>query len=126
MVGKLVVQCEYRFDLIFSIEYFDRDLTLASTETNWTLNLLANHPDVQSHLQREIDAVIAPDHLPSMEDKVMLTYTEAVVLETLRLRTALPISLSRLITADTETDGYHLLVNTEVQLFNICFYILYM
>ena len=51
----------------------------------WCWDLLAHHPLVQGKLQAEIDSVLG-DRLPTAEDLTQLSYTRAVVQETLRLR----------------------------------------
>lgn len=51
----------------------------------WCWDMLAHHPHVQGKLQAEVDSVLA-DRLPTPEDIQRLTYTRAVVKETLRLR----------------------------------------
>jgi len=51
----------------------------------WCWDLLAHHPLVQGKLQAEIDSVLG-DRLPTAGDLTQLSYTRAVVQETLRLR----------------------------------------
>ncbi|GAB4497981.1 MAG: cytochrome P450 [Anaerolineales bacterium] len=51
----------------------------------WCWDLLAHHPMAQSILQAEVDSVLG-DRLPTPEDIQKLTYTRAVVKETLRMR----------------------------------------
>ena len=57
--------------------------TVASSLT-WTLHLLAGAPRVQERLQAELDAVLA-GRAPRWSDLTALTYTRAVVDESLRL-----------------------------------------
>lgn len=64
-------------------------LLLAGHETTanaltWTWYLLAQHPDVEAKLHREIDAVLGGT-LPTVEDLSRLTYTEKVLAESMRL-----------------------------------------
>lgn len=54
-------------------------LTLA-----WCVELLARHPDVQRVLEREVTRVLG-DRLPTFDDVSQLSYTGAVINETLRL-----------------------------------------
>jgi cytochrome P450 len=51
----------------------------------WCWDMLAHHPHIQAGLQAEADRVLG-DRLPTPEDLEKLTYTRAVVKETLRLR----------------------------------------
>ena len=47
----------------------------------WCIVELSNHRDVQSRMQQEIDRVVPRNKYPSLDDKVNLPYTEAVILE---------------------------------------------
>jgi len=96
-----------------------RDLTIAGTESascslNWALILLANHPQVQARLQQDIDSVVPRDRRPSLDDKPRLSYLEAVILETFRLKPAFPLGLPRVTVVDTEVAGYEIPAGTEV------------
>ena len=51
----------------------------------WALDMLAHHLPAQTQLQAEADRVLG-DRLPTPEDLAKLTFTRAVVKETLRLR----------------------------------------
>lgn len=51
----------------------------------WCWDMLAHHPMAQSMLQIEVDSVLG-DRLPTPEDIQKLSYTRAVVKETLRMR----------------------------------------
>jgi cytochrome P450 len=58
----------------------------------WLVYLITEHPDVQQRLQLEADAVLAENPMPtdiSVTEK--LIYTEAVVNETMRLKSVAPL-----------------------------------
>lgn len=64
-------------------------LFLAGHETtalvlSWTWYLLAKHPQVEAQLLAEINKVL-PGRLPIFDDVAKLTYTEAILLESMRL-----------------------------------------
>src|SRR3954470_11362803 len=64
-------------------------LILAGHETTanaltWTLYLLAQHPDIAAHLQRELDQTLGKD-APEPEDYPKLKYAEMVFSESMRL-----------------------------------------
>ncbi|XP_074644992.1 cytochrome P450 2J2-like [Tubulanus polymorphus] len=83
-----------------------RDLFFAGTETTsstmrWALALMVKHPDIQQKVQHEIDNVIGSDHIPQMRDRLILPYTEAVLLEIQRVASLTSLSLPH---TNNETD----------------------
>jgi cytochrome P450 len=94
-------------DLVFIV----RDICLGGSETvsttlQWAMVELANHPEVQTRFQREIDDVVPKERLPSLDDKSRLPYTEAVILEVMRRRTVIPMYVPHAALRDTEVHGY--------------------
>lgn len=53
------------------------------------------NPEVQAKAKAEIQRVIGPDRLPSLEDREKLPYVEACIKETLRWRPGAPLSIPR-------------------------------
>jgi len=91
--------------------YVLRDLCFGSTDTvsttlQWALVELANHPEIQNRVQREIDNVVPKDRLPSLDDKPRLPYTEAVILEIMRRRTVAPFLIPHATLKDTKVLEY--------------------
>ena len=87
------------------------DLLIAGTDTsaqtvNWTLLLLANRPEVQAKVHEELDRVIGPDALPTVDDRTRLPYTFACVAESMRYRTIGPLAVPHQATRDTDVGGY--------------------
>jgi len=78
----------------------------SSTTLRWILIHMANHPDVQSRLQKEVDTVIGCDRLPSLDDEVDMPYTQAFILEIMRRRTLVPLSLLHRTLCDTQVANY--------------------
>ena len=73
---------------------------------SWAVHLVARHPDVETRLHAEADAVLA-GRAATLEDLGRLPYTRQVVTETLRLYP--PVSMvTRVVTADTELGGHRL------------------
>lgn len=72
-------------------------LLLAGEDTTahtlaWLVYLIAEHPEIQHEMQREADAVLGTDAIPedlSIVEK--LTYIEAVIHETMRLKPVAPL-----------------------------------
>jgi len=102
-------------ELIFIL----RDLLLAGTDTSsvvvcWTLIYLANNTDIQERVQKEIDSVVSRDRLPSLSDKPKLPYTEATLLEVMRIRAVGPLAAPHVAIRNTEVLGYKIPANTLV------------
>jgi len=96
-----------------------RDLVFAGSETvssttMWAMVLLANNPDVQRRLQKEIDCFVPRDRLPSLSDFPKMTYLEATILELMRCKTVTPIGVVRSTLCDTQVGGYFIPKNSQV------------
>jgi cytochrome P450 len=93
------------------------NIFLAGHETTaialtWTSWLLAQHPTVEAQLVEELQTVLQ-GRTPTLADLPQLRYTEAVVLETLRLYP--PVwALGRVALEDTEVAGYMIPKGTNV------------
>ncbi|KFQ78299.1 Cytochrome P450 2J2 [Phaethon lepturus] len=89
------------------------DLLLAGTETTsttirWALLYMAIYPEIQAHVQAEIDAVIGQARQPALEDRSNMPYTNAVIHEVQRKGNIVPFNVPRLTVKDTVLDGYHI------------------
>jgi cytochrome P450 family 2 subfamily U polypeptide 1 len=69
---------------------------------------LANHPEVQTRFQNELDDGVPKDRLPSLDDKPRLPYTEAVILEVMRRHIVIPFFVPHATFKDTELYGYYI------------------
>nr|QSD59123.1 CYP3682A1 [Diaphanosoma celebensis]QST15079.1 CYP370C10 protein [Diaphanosoma celebensis] len=86
------------------------DLFIAGNETTstallWFFLLMAAHPQIQRRVQQEIDSVVDGSG-PLLEHRRRLPYTEAVLMETLRFGSVLPMTLRHRVTEDTYFRGY--------------------
>ncbi|KAL1710409.1 cytochrome P450 [Schizophyllum commune] len=68
--------------------------------------LLATHPEVQKKAQAELDSVVGQGRLPVYEDGEKLPYVRAIVQETHRLKTLVPMSLPHRAIRDVHYKGY--------------------
>lgn len=107
-------QKQDNLDSTFSLEQLSAiisDLFLAGTETTtttlrWSLALLACYPEIQERMFTEINERIGTTKLPSVEDRMKLTYVEAFYKEVLRFCNLIPSTIPRTVTEDTELGGY--------------------
>ncbi|XP_060098792.1 cytochrome P450 2J5-like [Heteronotia binoei] len=86
------------------------DFFIAGTETSatalqWALLLMANHPDIQQKVQKEMDDVFGSSHLLSYQDRKRLPYTSAVIHETLRAHYVLLAGIHRQSVKDVNIFG---------------------
>ncbi|KAI5619049.1 cytochrome P450 2K1-like, partial [Silurus asotus] len=76
-----------------------------STTLRWCLLLMAKYPQIQDHVQEEIDSVIG-GRQPVVEDRKKLPYTDAVIHETQRLANIVPMSLPHTTSCDVKFQGF--------------------
>ncbi|XP_012941324.1 steroid 17-alpha-hydroxylase/17,20 lyase [Aplysia californica] len=79
----------------------------------WIFLYLALNPDVQKKVQTEIDDIVG-DAVPGREHRPGLVYTEAVILEIMRLFPVAPMGLPHETVRDTQVMGYDIPAKTEV------------
>jgi cytochrome P450 len=84
-------------------------LLMAGHETTanaltWSWHLLSEHPEVEAELHAELDRVLG-GRLPTVDDLPRLTYTRAVLAESMRLRPP-AWTLERSAQEDFEAGGY--------------------
>ncbi|XP_049444372.1 cytochrome P450 2J4-like [Epinephelus fuscoguttatus] len=87
------------------------DLFVAGSETTattlrWAFLYMAKYPEIQAKVQAEIDRVIGQSREPSMEDRVNLPYTDAVLHEVQRMGNIAPLSLPHATNRDIQLGGY--------------------
>ncbi|KAM5138559.1 vitamin D 25-hydroxylase [Mantella aurantiaca] len=102
-------------NLIFSVG----ELIIAGTETTtnvlrWALLFMALYPNIQGQVQKEIDAVIGPSRVPTLEERPAMPYTEAVLHEILRFCNIAPLGIFHATSRDTEVRGYSIPAGTTV------------
>jgi cytochrome P450 len=96
-----------------------QDLVLAGSETSattikWSIALIANHQEIQSRLQTEIDSVVPRERMPSLDDRSQLPFVEAFTMELMRYKTIAPIGVAHETSKDAVIQGFHIPANTTV------------
>ncbi|XP_077204029.1 cytochrome P450 2J2-like [Paroedura picta] len=95
------------------------DLFVAGTETTtstltWALLLMANYPDIQKKVQKEIEDVFGSSQSFSYQDRKDVPYTNAVICEIQRYRYILLIGLPRQCSKDVNVSGFFIPKGTTV------------
>ncbi|XP_039249246.2 cytochrome P450 1A1-like [Styela clava] len=80
---------------------------------NWLIMLLTMHKDVQDEVFNAIAEVLGTDRRPTVADRSQLPIVEAVIYETLRISTIVPL-VGHACYTDVTLCGYHLPKKTEV------------
>ncbi|KAA1476011.1 cytochrome P450 [Dentipellis sp. KUC8613] len=75
---------------------------------------LVLHPDVQQRARVEIDSVVGRDRLPTIEDRNALPYVGAILRESLRWNSNIPLGLPHRATQDDVYEG-HLIPKGELR-----------
>ncbi|PIL29135.1 cytochrome P450 [Ganoderma sinense ZZ0214-1] len=70
------------------------------------------HPEVLRKAHAELDAVVGPHRLPDFSDKESLPYVNAIIKESMRWHSALPLGVPHATTADDEFRGYFIPAGT--------------
>ena len=80
----------------------------------WMVHFMAEYPDVQERMQREVDEVLGhASMLQSFQDQEQFPYIEAVAYETLRLKAVVPVVLLEA-NRDVDLDGIQLPAGTAI------------
>ncbi|CAG5125152.1 unnamed protein product [Candidula unifasciata] len=95
------------------------DLFMAGTETTsttiyWCILYMLHYPVVQNKVHKEIKSQIGTDRAPTIQDKPKLTYLNAVITETQRLASIVPLSVSHLCSEEVALGEYVLPKGTYI------------
>ena len=80
----------------------------------WMLLNLTCDQNIQKKVREEVDSVCGQSRNPTLADRSAMHYTQAVIHETLRMYTVLPMSLPRTLQEDITFEGYNLPKGTQV------------
>ncbi|CAK1556238.1 unnamed protein product [Leptosia nina] len=79
--------------------------TVSNTAAFMLLHIVRN-PDVQKQLQDEIDSAIELSRYPTLGDRSRMIYTEAVILETLRISSVAAVGIPHMAREDARLGDY--------------------
>ncbi|GFP80526.1 trans-cinnamate 4-monooxygenase [Phtheirospermum japonicum] len=102
-----------------NILYIVENMNIAAIETTvwaleWAVAELVNNPEVQTKLRAEIDTVLGPGVQVTEPDTHKLPYLQAVIKETLRLRTIVPCLLPHMNLNDAKLGGYDIPAQSRI------------
>jgi len=100
------------------------DLFMGGLETTastmiWTFLYLLYHPDVQERVAKEIFKVVGRDRLPGLVDQDKMPYTNAVIQESLRFSSFVPLAVGHFTTHDIPVGDYIIPANS-ILMPNLC------
>ncbi|XP_004620775.2 cytochrome P450 2G1-like [Sorex araneus] len=109
-------QTEFNFKnlLLTTLGLFFAGTGSVSATLHYGLLLLMKHPKVEAKIHEEIDQVIGPHRIPSVNDRVKMPYTNAMIHEIQRVIDLLPMGIPHNVIRDTEFRGYLLPKGTDV------------
>lgn len=88
------------------IEMLSAGSDTSSTTLLWLIYYMAKYPEAQKKIQAEIDHELGPNQTVSYSNRLQLPYTEATILEVMRLRTIVPFGLPHFATQEVQLKGY--------------------
>ncbi|KFO12164.1 Cytochrome P450 2C20, partial [Balearica regulorum gibbericeps] len=102
-------------DLVMSVfNLFGAGTVTTSNSLLFFLLILAKYPHIQAKVQEEIDAVVGTGRAPSMEDKLKMPYTNAVIHELQRFHKTRVENFPRMTTQDVVFRGHTIPKETTV------------
>merc|ERR1712088_632710 len=61
------------------LDIFSAGVETLKTTLQWAILHMLHNPEVRAKVQKELDTVVGPNHLPTMEDMANLHYTKATI-----------------------------------------------
>lgn len=95
------------------------ELFIAGTETTsttiyWCLLFILHNPEVQDKVYHEIKEKIGTNRAPTIQDKTQMTYLNAVITETQRLGSIVPLGVTHMCSEEVTFRGYTLPKGTYI------------
>ena len=73
------------------MDLFSAGFETVKTSLLWTFIHMLRNPEVKAKVVKELEGVVGPQRLPTMEDMAKLNYTRATIYESMRRTTAVPM-----------------------------------
>ncbi|KAI3512869.1 hypothetical protein L1887_20190 [Cichorium endivia] len=96
------------------MDLFAAGTDTTSTAIEWAISELIRHPRVMKKLQQEVRQIAQGKSMISEDDLEKMQYLQAVLKETLRLHTPLPLLILRESTQNVKLMGYDIPAGTQV------------
>ncbi|KAM7257872.1 hypothetical protein ACFE04_013613 [Oxalis oulophora] len=93
------------------LDFFTAGTDTSASAIEWALAELINHPDIMKKAQQEIEQVVGPNRLVTESDCPNLPYIQAIVKETFRLHSPIPV-ITRRCTQTCTVNGYTVVEGT--------------
>ncbi|XP_044154364.1 cytochrome P450 2C55-like [Bufo gargarizans] len=85
-----------------------------SSTIRWAIKLMLENPEIHKKVQAEIDNVLGSEKWPSLEHRVSLPYTNAVIYEVQRYASIVPNGLPHAALQDIKFKGYTIPKDTQI------------
>lgn len=96
------------------LDVFAAGTDTTSTVLEWGMSELLQHPTTMKKLQNEVRRIVEGDRDITYDDLEQMHYLKAVIKETLRLHTPIPLLVPRMARQDIKVMGYDILAGTIV------------
>lgn len=96
------------------IEIFTGGAETTKAVILWVLMFLAEHPEYQREIREEIETALGSDDIATVEHRRHCNLLQAFILETIRVRPIIPLTVPHKTIRDTEINGHKIKSNTAV------------